>query len=142
MALPLKPISLTASTLTLDRNIHRDATTVINKASTATVTLPAAVGSGDEYEVFIGATTTSGNHIIQVANTVDVIQGVLDVTADIAGTPIPTTATSDTITMNGGTTGGVLGSWIKLKDVKSGVWRCDGSLIAVGTEATPFSAAV
>lgn len=142
MALPLKPISVTAATVTLDRYIHRDTTTVLNRAAGVTVTLPASSGSGDEYEVFVGTTVSSNSDIIQVANSTDIIQGVVGLTTDIAGTAMPTSATTDTITMNGSTTGGVKGSWCRLKDVASGVWRLDGALICTGTEATPFSAAV
>lgn len=142
MALPLKPIAVSAATVTLDRTIHRDAATVLGRAAGVTVTLPASSGSGDEYEIFVGTTVTSNNHIVQVANSTDVIQGVIGLTTDIAGSSMPTSATSDTITMNGTTTGGVIGSWMRLKDVKSGFWRLDGGLVCTGTEATPFSAAV
>jgi hypothetical protein len=55
---------------------------------------------------------------------------------------MPTSATTDTITMNGSTTGGVVGSWVKMKDVATGFWRLEGGLVCTGTEATPFSAAV
>lgn len=135
------PISVTASA-TLNRKRHAGTTTVINAAAGLTLTLPAATGLGDEYTIFVGTTVTSNNAIVQVANSTDIMQGVLSVASDIAGVTCPTTTTSDTITMNGTTTGGIKGSYIVLKDMASGVWEVSGSLVASGTEATPFSAAV
>lgn len=135
------PISVTASA-TLNRKRHAGTTTVINAAAGLTLTLPAATGLGDEYTIFVGTTVTSNNAIVQVANATDIMQGVLSVASDIAGVTCPTTTTSDTITMNGTTTGGIKGSYIVLKDMASGVWEVSGSLVSSGTEATPFSAAV
>ncbi|TAX57118.1 hypothetical protein ELI01_18740 [Rhizobium leguminosarum] len=135
------PISVTASA-TLNRKTHAGTTTVINAAAGLTLTLPAASGTGDEYTIFVGTTVTSNNAIVQVANSTDIMQGVLSVATDIAGVTCPTTTTSDTITMNGSTTGGIKGSYIVLKDMASGTWEVSGSLVSSGTEATPFSAAV
>ena len=143
MAYPMQPITVTAS-LTLDRDIH--AFNVINLSAAAglTATLPASTGSGDMYRFFVLTTVTSNNDIIKVANSTDVIQGSVDIAAagGVAGVTAGTTTTSDTITMNGSTTGGVKGSWIRLKDVFSGVWLLDGALVCTGVEATPFSASV
>lgn len=137
----LAPIAVTAST-TLSRDVHAGTTVVVNAAAGATITLPASTGKGDEYTVFVGTTITSNSLIIQVANSTDIMQGVLGVATDIAGVTCPTTSTSDTITMNGSTTGGVKGSYVVLQDVASGVWEVSGGLVSTGTETTPFSAAV
>lgn len=141
MTISYLPISVTASA-TLNRKTHAGTTTVINAAAGLTLTLPAASGTGDEYTIFVGTTVTSNNAIVQVANSTDIMQGVLSVATDIAGVTCPTTTTSDTITMNGSTTGGIKGSYIVLKDMASGTWEVSGSLVSSGTEATPFSAAV
>jgi hypothetical protein len=44
--------------------------------------------------------------------------------------------------MNGSTTGGVVGTWIRVTDVSLGFWMLEGGIVCTGTEATPFSAAV
>lgn len=137
-----QPINVTAATLTLDRDVHSDAVVTVNRAAGTTVTLPASAGKGDEYIIFVGTTVTSNNAIVQVANSTDIIQGAIHLTTDISGTSMPTSATTDTITMNGSTTGGVKGSWVILRDVSSGVWQLQGGLICTGVEATPFSASV
>lgn len=136
-----QPITITAAT-TLSRRPHAGNIVNLNSTTGRIITLPASAGNGDVYTLFIGATVSSGSHVLQVANSTDVLQGVVALTADIAGTPMPTTTTSDTITMNGGTTGGVVGTWIRVTDAVAGFWMLEGSLICVGTEATPFSAAV
>ena len=53
-----------------------------------------------------------------------------------------TAATSDTITLNGTTTGGILGGTIEIQDVASNVCSVVARGAATGSEATPFSAAV
>lgn len=136
-----KPIAIGAS-ITLTRNVHAGTPLVLGAAAGLTVTLPASSGSGDEYEMFIGTTVTSNNYIIQVANSTDILAGVIGLTTDIAGTSLPASPTSDTITMNGSTTGGLKGGWIKVKDVASGIWKLEGGIVCSGTEATPFSASV
>jgi hypothetical protein len=94
------------------------------------------------YTVFVKTTVSSGNHVIQVANSTDVMSGAIHLTTDIAGTSMPTSASTDTITMNGSTTGGLLGSWFQFTDVAAGFWALIGIANCTGTEATPFSAAV
>lgn len=121
-----------------------DAGTVltVNAAAGLTLTLPAATGTGREFTIVVGTTVTSNDYIIQVASADDVMAGAIGVTTDAAGVVIPTAATSDTITMNGSTTGGLAGSTVVLRDAASGVWNVTGALVSTGTEATPFSAAV
>lgn len=134
-------IAITASTA-LNRNTHAGNTVNLNVATGCTVTLPASAGTGDVYEVFVLTTVTSNNYIIQVANSTDILAGAVHLTTDIAGTSMPTSTTSDTITMNGSTTGGLRGTWLRFKDVSTGFWALEGGIICTGTEVTPFSAAV
>ena len=136
-----KPLSLTASA-TLNADTHAGAITRINAAAGMTITMPAATGTGNLYIIEVATTVTSNDYIIQVASASDVMEGVIGVATDAGGVNIPTAATSDTITMNGTTKGGVLGSRVLLEDVASGKWAVSGGLVSTGTEATPFSAAV
>ena len=137
----MKPITVTASA-TLSRHIHSRTTVNLSAAVGLTITLPASVGNGDEYEVFVLTTVTSNAYVIAVANSTDVIQGGVALSTDIGGTNMLAAAASDTISMNGSTTGGIRGSWVKVKDVSAGFWKLEGFLVTTGTEATPFSAAV
>jgi hypothetical protein len=127
---------------TLNRNTHAGNTICLSSLTGLTVTLPASTGKGDMYEVFVLVTNTSSNYVIQVANSTDIMAGAVHLTTDIAGTSMPTSTTSDTITMNGTTTGGLRGTWLRFKDASLGFWALEGGIVCSGVEATPFSAAV
>lgn len=114
----------------------------------ATFTLPAATGTGAEYKFIVSVVNTS-SYVIKVADATDTIDGSVVVTNDTAagGTASliswPTVAASDTITLNGTTTGGVnIGDYVLLTDIATNQYTVSGLLNASGTEATPFSAAV
>jgi len=114
----------------------------------ATFTLPAATGTGAEYKFIVSVVNTS-NYVIKVADATDTIDGSVVVTNDTAagGTASliswPTVAASDTITLDGTTTGGVnIGDYVLLTDIATNQYTVSGLLNASGTEATPFSATV
>jgi acetolactate synthase regulatory subunit len=133
----LKPITLTTTT-TVDRDSHLDTVLRLNRAGGFVTTLPAATGSGDIYKFYVQTTVTADMTI--AALTTDIIQGAIIVgTAATAGT-MAATATSDKLTMNGSTTGGLLGSYVEFTDVVSGTWVVRGALVSTGAAATPFSA--
>ena len=110
MKRPLKTITTTPVTLDATAGVNADAgkTIVLNKADGATITLPAAAGSGDEYRFFIGTAITSNSYIIKVADATDTISGAVHMVDadDDSQTTITAKGTDDTITLNGGTTGG------------------------------------
>lgn len=137
------PVAITASTpLTLKR--HGDGPVVVNAAAGLTLTLPAAIGSGVNFRVYIGTTVTSNNAIIAVANSSDIMVGSCRMAQDGGDTAVTfeTAADSDTITMNGTTKGGIVGDYIELQDIATNRWRVSMIASGTGTEATPFSAAV
>lgn len=140
----LAPISVTASTLSLTKKGHGNATLVASRAAGITMTLPAAAGTGTKFRVIVGTTITSNNLVIAVANSSDVMTGTCILCADGGDTTVgfETAADSDTITMNGSTKGGIKGDIVELEDIAANLWhvRIIGS--GTGTEATPFSAAV
>jgi hypothetical protein len=144
MAYAFAPIQITAA-VTLDRDTHANGPLLIfNVAAGATVTLPASAGNGDLYRFYVHTTVTSNSDKIQVANATDVMTGMILTCQDAADTVVAWEAasTSDTITLNGTTTGGLRGDYIEIEDAISGFWRVRGNTAATGTEATPFSAAV
>ena len=115
--------------------------------ASATFTLPAATGTGAEFKFIVSVVNTS-NYVIQVTGN-DTIDGSVVVTNDSTdgGTASliswPTVAASDTITLDGTTTGGVnIGDYVLLTDIATDQYTVSGLLNASGTEATPFSAAV
>jgi hypothetical protein len=134
--------SVTASTLAVTDD-YNGQIIPLNRAAGQAVTLPAATGSQAVYTFYVGTAITSNTTTIKVANATDVMQGSsLSVKATSGSTVYSTVAASDTITMDGSTTGGLVGSYIQLLDIGTGFWNVRGILQASGTLATPFSATV
>jgi hypothetical protein len=83
------------------------------------------------YTIQVTGDDTMDGHILSLQDSADTVVG------------WETAATSDTITLNGTTTGGVsIGDWIELVDIAADQWTVTGITTSSGTEATPFSAAV
>lgn len=136
------PKNFTASA-TLTRS-DAAAILTVKAAAGLTLTLPAAAGLGDTYRIFIGTTVTSNSVIIKVANSSDIMAGIAFSAAD-SGDSVngwETASTSDTITLNGTTTGGIKGDYIELVDCAANTWATLVRSSSTGTEATCFSATV
>ena len=157
-------LTVTAGTTTLGASFVRDIVTLtatdaitvaehagrillmgeVGGDAAATFTLPAATGSGAEFQFIVSVVNTS-NYIIKVADATDTIDGSVILHQDSANTvaSFNTAADSDTITLNGSTQGGVsIGDEITLIDIASNQYMVKGVLTGSGTEATPFSASV
>ena len=137
------------------RIVHNDA------AGAVTYTLPAVnatadsavAGPGPDINNLnnVGATftilnsiTKTGSLIVQVANSTDVMSGgafyIDDSSDNVVG--FETVAASDTITLNGTTTGGVTYAKIVCTVLASGTWSVSVHTGCTGSPATCFSAAV
>lgn len=120
-------------------------TILLDNSTASVVTLPAASGSGARFR-FIVKTIGSGSHKVQVASASDILQGIVNIIdSDTAGTTtgFATASDSDTVTLNHGTTGGVIkGEWLEVEDIASGIFAIRGQLANTSNGATPFSAAV
>ncbi|RTE91904.1 hypothetical protein [Bradyrhizobium sp. LVM 105] len=138
------PVATTATSLTVTAAAHANRTVVVNSAAPIAVTLPQATGTGNKYRFWIGVAATATGHTIKVANATDVMAGYafcVTTTSDNAE-GFKTSATSDTITLNGTTLGGVVGDIVEIEDVKTGIFSVKLFTAPTGTEATPFSATV
>ena len=139
-------ITDTASAVTLSKEKHAGKKLVVNRAAGTAVTLPAATGSGERYEVIVGTTVTSNSTTIKVANASDTMVGQLETASTTGATTNGfcegAGGTDDTITMNGTTTGGIKGSRVLCTDIAVNVWLVEGFLIGSGTLATSLSATV
>jgi hypothetical protein len=122
----------------------------INAAAGLTLILPAATGTGRRYDFFLGTTVTSNSVVIRVASATDWYAGQVFVSSDNAADAAIAfeTATgaigsrSDTMTLNGTTTGGLAGDRVSIVDIGTGQWEVTGWLSGTGTEVSPFSAVV
>ena len=116
-----------------------------HSAAASTCTLPDATGSGAMFRFVVTAVNTN-NHIIKVPDANNIFVGsvnILDADAAAQGA-YATAATSDTITLNGTTTGGQIGDMIEVIDIAADKWAVRGQLVvpAGSNPATPFSATV
>lgn len=133
------------ATLTATAVLHANKIIQLDTAAGTVVTLPAATGTGNVYTFVTTVIATSNSHIVKVANGTDVMSGALATVdnADGTCTMFGTVAASDTITLNRTTTGSVkIGERFTIQDVKTGYFAVWGTVIATGSEATPFSATV
>ena len=137
-------VDTTATTLTVTAASHSGKVITISSASPIAVTLPQATGTGNRYKFVVLVTATATAHTIKVANATDVMTGFVHAMTTSSDNVIgyKTSATSDTISLNGTTKGGYSGDWFEIVDAKSGVFHVHGATEATGTTATPFSAAV
>ena len=137
-------IDTTATTLTITQATHGNKTVTVSSAAPIAITLPQATGTGTRYRFVVMVAATGTQHTIKVANATDVMQGYVFALTTSSANVIGygTSATSDTITLNGTTTGGVAGSMWEIEDIKTGFFRVMGFDAPTGTTATPFSATV
>lgn len=136
-------IDHTAATLTVTRALHHNKTVLLD-ATPVVVTLPQATGTGSKFRFIVQTLATATQTKIQVANATDVMEGyfLLLSTASDNEQGFATTATSDTISLNGTTTGGLVGDTVEVEDIKTGIFHVRVVGKATGTVATPFAAAV
>lgn len=157
---PANVITANSST-TLTVSEHAGRIVYNSGAGAVTYTLPAINATADSANAGPGAdynnsnnlgakftifsdTTKTGSLIVQVANATDVMSGraiFVDDTSDNA-VGFNTSASSDTVTLNGTTTGGVAPSTIECVALATGKWSVTVSSANTSTPATPFSAAV
>jgi len=138
------PVATTATSLTITAAAHAGRTVVVNSTAPIAVTLPQATGTGNKYRFFVGVAATGTASTIKVANATDVMSGcAYCVTTTSTNTEgFACSATSDTISLNGTTLGGVVGDIVEIEDVKTGVFSVKMFTAPTGTEATPFTATV
>jgi hypothetical protein len=133
--------TVTAATLAVTADAYNGQTINLSRAAGIVVTLPAATGTNAVYKFVVTTAVTTNNYIIQVANATDTMNGLASV-AGTTGSVFSTLPASDTITMSGTTTGGLIGSYVQITDIAAGEFLVTAALVGSGTPATPFSAAV
>lgn len=136
-------VTTTATALSLTVTQHAERVVLVNTNSTVanTFTLPVATGSGAKFTIVNNIQQTQGTVVVAASGTLDTLKGVAiiaDTTAETAGAFL-TTATSDKLSMNLTTTGGLGGDQVELLDGAANVWTVRATLTGSGTLATPFS---
>lgn len=137
-------VDVTASTLSVTAADHAGRLVTLNRAAGIAVTLPAAAGTGARFRFLVATTISSNSTTIKVANASDTMVGHVSTSTTTAGAGLHEAAggTDDTISMNGTTTGGIVGSYVEVEDYATNLWRVNGHLVGSGTLATSLSATV
>lgn len=140
-----KPVIVedTAATYTVTA-VQSGTTFVLAKATGTTFTLPTAV-VGLTYKFFVSVSAAGGSDVI-ITDGTDNFEGIiLNVDKDQVynGTTLQAickaNGTPTTITLNGGTTGGLIGSWIEVTAINTDRWMVSGILHGDSNVVTCFS---
>jgi len=136
-------VTTTSSALALTVALHAERIVLVNSNTTFanTFTLPASAGTGEKFTIINNLIQTIGTIVVAAAGT-DVMNGSAIVvgTTEEAAIAFVTSATSDKITTDLTTTGGLGGDTIECWDSSAGVWTVMARLTGAGALATPFSA--
>ena len=117
------------------------ATVLLDTAAGSVVTLPTPA-AGMEFDIFVSTSVTSNSHQINTSAATEFIGGAIQMVIDTSGTSegqVGDPTSHVTITMNGSTTGGLYGTWIKVRAISSTVWIATGIVVGSGTLATPYA---
>ena len=110
--------------------------------STLNFKLPPSVGNGDVYEFVNNAVQTFG-FIVSCEKATDYLTGTAVMLEQVGGTDdviFYTSATSDKITFNATTTGGLRGDKVRAIDYRAGYYLVEVVAFPSGDVVTPFSA--
>lgn len=137
-------VTTTATALSLTVASHGEKVLLVNTNSTVanTFTLPVATGSGVKFTVINNIAQTQGSVVVAANGTLDVFKGL----AVVAGSTVAdaqaflTSATSDKVTLNRTTTGGLGQDVVECWDTAANTWNVRVIANGSGSLATPFSA--
>lgn len=125
----------------------------LNSSSPLTITLPDAIGSKARFRILVAVKPANGSHKIVCGNTTNRIVGKLDVAfGEPIGETNPSTwlerrfancnfysnSTTTEISLNGTSSGGLVGDFIELEDSETGKWhvinaylRCEAGMFPI-----------
>jgi hypothetical protein len=137
-------VTTTATALSLTVTQHADRVVLVNTNSTVanTVSLPVATGSGARFTIINNIAQTQGSVVVAATGTVDTLAGVafmVNSTVTNNAQSFRTSASSDKVSFNRTTTGGVGNDKVVAIDTAANVYTVEVFGVTAGTTATPFS---
>ena len=150
---PKAVVSLTADT-TLTVATHAGRVLTCNDADgkfllpSITTGSSSAASGGNDYNVLSNLGTTYLFWVETAATDMDIYTDGTDkfvgavytgIDSEETGETFLAAAANDVITLNGGTTGGIVGSWVEVTAIASAKYFVKGGLIGTATLATPFA---
>jgi hypothetical protein len=150
---PKAVVSLTAdTTLTVATHAGRILTTndADGKFTLPTITTGSAgeTSGGNDYSVASNLGCTYTFWVETLATDMDILTDGTDkfvgavytgIDSEATGETFLSAAANDVMTLNGTTTGGIVGSWVEITAIADDKYFVRGSLIGSGTIATPFA---
>ena len=96
---------------------------------------------GVTYTIWVPTTISTSSLKIGTDGTDKFVGSLLSVDTDTSGAMVGFTAaaSNDFINLNGGTTGGVAGTWIQIVALAANKYLVTGVILGTGTVATPFA---
>jgi len=96
---------------------------------------------GVVYTIWVPTTIATSSLKIGTDGTDKFVGAVLSIDTDTSGAAVGFTAgaTNDFINFNGGTTGGVAGTWVNIVAVAANKYMVTGTVLGTGIVATPFA---
>jgi hypothetical protein len=100
-----------------------------------------ANNEGVTYTIWVPTTIATSSVKIGTNGTDKFVGSLLSVDTDTSGAMVGFTAASsnDFINLNGGTTGGVAGTWIQIVAIAANKYLVTGVILGTGAVATPFA---
>jgi hypothetical protein len=138
---PNQPIAA-GSSLSVTKAEHDGRIILLDTAAGSTITLPAAEGLGTHFTFIVSVTCASNAHVINVTGDDEFVGHAMQVQVSNdteAQYPSLVADNFDGISMNGTTTGGIIGDWIECVDILTDHWAVKINSNASGTVATPIS---
>jgi hypothetical protein len=137
-------VTSTATVLALTVTQHAERVVLVETNSTVanTFTLPVATGSGAKFTLVNNIAQTQGSVVFAANGTTDVLQGIcfaMDSTAAADAMTFLTSATSDKVSLNRTTTGGLGGDMFEAWDKAANAWLVRVVINGSGSLGTPFS---
>lgn len=135
-------VTATAATLLVTEALHDGKIITLDRVGGTVITMPEATGSGMVIEFLVITTMTTDTTIV-LPDTVNTdLQGgaIISDSADATLSTFAPAATHDLVTLNGGTTGGLVGTRIQYIDIALDLWSVQiTDHVGAATQATPFS---
>lgn len=113
---------------------------LLDAATGVSYTLPIAALVGDYWDFVVSTSVTSNNHKV-ITPTGTFLQGGigLAISGGAPSTYFANGTSNTTFTMNGTTTGGLIGTSFRLTKITATKWNVTGVIAGSGTVATPIS---
>lgn len=137
-------LTITNTALVLNEN-QSGSVIYFDRAAGNTLTLPTSPVPGTHYDVVVRTTPTSNSHKIltSIASGTAVMVGGVTLTdvndASVSGFQSVESTVNVSVGMNGTTTGGQTGTWIRCTALSAGTWFVTGLVFGSGVIATPFA---